>query len=168
MKKHLSIKPTYHFHSYQDITPEWLENEKIKFILSDLDSTLSRHNQFHNEKEKQAFREWYEKIEQVGTGLIIVSNNTQEQVDKFTHEYKIVGFGKCQKPHIEKIEKNLIHKGLNIETSLFIGDQLFTDILCANRLGMRSGYITPIIDIERKEPLRIRVKRMFEKIIIKF
>ena len=47
---------------------------------------------------------------------------------------------------------------------IMIGDQLFTDILGGNRFGVKTILVTPI---EKKESIHTRIKRPFEKIILK-
>lgn len=148
------------FASYKEITPEWLQKQNVKFILSDLDATLTKHNCLHNEEEAAQFRVWYNSIEKAGVGLIVVSNNKQEHVDCFVSQYKLVGIGNCKKPSIQKIQHELFQKGLSPSHSLFIGDQLFTDWLCAKQLGVSFAYIQPI---SSEEPFFIRLKRKIEK-----
>lgn len=160
MKVGIDMHQVSFFSSYLDIQPAWLVENNIKFILSDLDSTLAKHNTPHNEEEERQFKEWYDSIERVGVGLIIVSNNSQEYVDGFVLKHKLVGIGKCNKPGTKKIQETLVTKGLNLDTVLFIGDQLFTDWWCAKRLDVKFGYISPI---PSQEPIHIRVKRLIEK-----
>ena len=46
-----------------------------------------------------------------------------------------------------------------------IGDQLFTDILGANRVGL---YSVLVEKIDKKEIIQIKLKRPFEKIVLLF
>lgn len=154
------LKPNFYFDHYEAITPQWLSENKIKFIISDLDSTLAP----HNETECERFREWYESIESVGTGLIIISNNNETRVSKFVADHKIVGIWGCKKPSTKKIESELFCKGLVPETTLLLGDQLFTDIWCGKRLGVKTALVKPI---KGQEPINIKLKRKIENLIIK-
>lgn len=145
---------------YTSLTPEWLTAHKIKFILSDLDGTLAP----HNEQEEETFAAWYKSIEQVGVGLIIVSNNDHKRVDDFVVRHKIVGVGRCKKPNTKTIEEAFFYKGLHPDTTLFMGDQLFTDIWCANKLQVRSVLVDWI---PGEEDLLLKIKRVAERYLLK-
>ena len=50
----------------------------------------------------------------------------------------------AHKPGRGKIEKNIGGKGIKPEKAVIIGDQLYTDVLSAVRLGAFSVLLTPI------------------------
>jgi predicted HAD superfamily phosphohydrolase YqeG len=47
---------------------------------------------------------------------------------------------------------------------LFVGDQLFTDVWGAKRLGIRNVLVNPI---DKKEEIQIVLKRYLERIVLK-
>ena len=49
------------------------------------------------------------------------------------------------------------------EETIFIGDQLFTDILGAKRAGIYAILVKPI---DKKEEIQIVIKRFFENIVL--
>lgn len=153
-------KPNYIFQHYTDITPAWCVKEKVKFILSDLDGTLAGWNESADER----FVSWYKSIEEVGVGLIIVSNNNEKRVQEFVDVCKIVGYARCNKPSTSKIQRELFDKGLQQETTIFLGDQLFTDVWCGKKLGVRTALVSPLGDYE---PIQTSSKRWIEKIVKK-
>ena len=51
------------------------------------------------------------------------------------------------------------------ENTLFIGDQIFTDVYGAKRAGIRSILVKPI---HPKEEIQIVLKRYLEKIVLFF
>jgi HAD superfamily phosphatase (TIGR01668 family) len=157
MKK---LKPTYFFDHFSNIQGKWLQEQNIKTIISDLDSTLAPDGKDADE----SFQLWLNMLEQHEIALIIVSNNHQKRVDSFLTKYKLVGYAKCGKPSIAKIDKELFQKGLEPSTTLFLGDQLFTDMWCGNNLGIQTALVKPI---PGHEPWTIRMKRTVEKFIIK-
>ena len=55
--------------------------------------------------------------------------------------------------------------GTNRENTIFIGDQIFTDIYGANRTGLLSYLVQPI---GKKEEIQIVLKRYLEKIVLHF
>lgn len=152
------LRPDFRFKHFSEITVEFLKEKNIRTILSDLDATLAPQDELGDEKCDQ----WIKNLLDNEISLIIVSNNSQERVDEFTKKFNLVGYGKCGKPSTEKINKNLVDKGLNIETTMFLGDQIFTDLLCGQKLGVK----TALVDyIEGKEHLGLVLKRKAEKII---
>lgn len=155
------LKPDYEFEHFADLSMELLKELKIKAIFSDLDSTLAAHDQLGDE----AFTKWHEKLESNQVKLIVVSNNSQGRVDRFTKPYQIIGYGKCNKPTTSKIEKIMKEMGVTNENSLFLGDQLFTDVLCGKRLKMKTVLVKPLG--EEHEPWTVRWKRGIEKTIKK-
>jgi predicted HAD superfamily phosphohydrolase YqeG len=55
--------------------------------------------------------------------------------------------------------------GTNEENTLFVGDQLFTDVWGANLTGIYSVLVKPI---DPKEEIQIVLKRYLEKIVLFF
>ena len=53
--------------------------------------------------------------------------------------------------------------GTDIPSTVFIGDQLFTDLWGAKRTGMRNILVEPI---DPKEEIQIVLKRILEKIVL--
>jgi len=55
--------------------------------------------------------------------------------------------------------------GTDLDRTIFIGDQLFTDIYGAKRAGIRTILVKPI---HPKEEIQIVLKRYLEKIVLHF
>ena len=55
--------------------------------------------------------------------------------------------------------------GTNKKNTFFVGDQLFTDVYGANRVGLYSFLVKPI---HPKEEIQIVLKRYLEKIVLHF
>ena len=55
--------------------------------------------------------------------------------------------------------------GIDLDRTIFIGDQLFTDIYGAKRAGIRTILVKPI---HPKEEIQIVLKRYLEKIVLHF
>lgn len=154
------LKPTFYYAHYTNLTSQWLKEHKVKFILADLDGTLAP----QDEEAGEEFETWLQEIQQAGIGLIIVSNNSQQRVDEFVAKHKIVGLGVCKKPSTKQIEEKFFYQGLRPETTLFLGDQLFTDVWCGNQLGLK----TVLVDsIPGKEDTFRKIKRTLETYLLK-
>ena len=55
--------------------------------------------------------------------------------------------------------------GTDVTNTIFIGDQLFTDVWGAKRTGIRNILVKPI---HPKEEIQIVLKRKLEKIVLYF
>ncbi len=55
--------------------------------------------------------------------------------------------------------------GTDRETTIFVGDQLFTDVYGANRVGLYSFLVKPI---HPKEEIQIVLKRYLEAVVLFF
>ena len=53
--------------------------------------------------------------------------------------------------------------GTDLSDTIFVGDQLFTDVYGAKRAGMRNILVKPI---HPKEEIQIVLKRILEKIVL--
>ncbi len=155
------FKPDYELEHFTDVSLQFLKKHNIQVIFSDLDSTLTAHDQLGDAE----FTKWYEKLTANKIKLIVVSNNSQGRVDRFTKPYNIKGYGRCKKPLINNIRKIMEEVGARSSNSLFLGDQLFTDVLCGKRLHMKTVLVLPL-GIEH-EPWTVRWKRGLEASIKK-
>ena len=155
------FKPDFELSTYTEINEEWLIKNNVKTIFSDLDSTLATHDQPGGEDLKQ----WIEMLKRNDVELVIASNNSQGRVDRFCNPYNIKGIGKCKKPLPNVIRKHMDDLGADIKTSIFLGDQLFTDVWCGKLLHIRTALVQPIG--QEHEPIQIVFKRKIEKWIKK-
>jgi predicted HAD superfamily phosphohydrolase YqeG len=55
--------------------------------------------------------------------------------------------------------------GTHIDNTVFVGDQLFTDVYGANRVGMMTYLVKPI---HPKEEIQIVFKRKLERIVLHY
>ncbi|RXJ00718.1 YqeG family HAD IIIA-type phosphatase [Anaerobacillus alkaliphilus] len=155
------FKPSYEFEHFTDVSLQFLKDNNVHAIFSDLDSTLAAHDQLGDDQ----FTRWHERLEANQIKLIVVSNNSQGRVDRFTKPYNIPGYGRCNKPAPSKIRSIMKEIGVKETDSIFLGDQLFTDVLCGKLLKMKTVLVKPL-GIEH-EPWTVRWKRGLEASIKK-
>ena len=55
--------------------------------------------------------------------------------------------------------------GTDLSNTIFVGDQLFTDVFGAKRIGMRNILVRPI---DPKEEIQIVLKRYLENVVLYF
>ena len=72
---------------------------------------------------------------------------------------------KADKPSVKGYRKAMEAMGTDSRTTLFVGDQLFTDIYGANRAGLYSILVKPI---DPREEIQIVIKRRLEAVVLYF
>lgn len=154
--------PDLYINSIFDIKPEFLKAKGIKGVIVDLDNTLVPWNEVSINK---ALGEWFQKFKDVGIRLCIVSNNKKDRVTTFGEKIGIPAIHKARKPRKKSFLKGMrILKTKPCNTAV-IGDQVFTDILGGNRLGL---FTILVIPISKKEFLWTRLMRSIEKAVLNF
>ena len=156
-----NLKPTYMFNSVQDISADFLRNENITAILLDIDNTIITGSC----KMTKKVDKWLKEVKKSGIQICILSNTWNfNKVKKLMLKYDINGLPHAQKPKLKGFNMAynvlVVHK----ENMAMIGDQVFTDVLGANRFGIRSIYVKPITKFEW---LGTAIKRPLEYIVLK-
>ena len=154
------LKPDFYFEHYTKLTTNWLKQQNIHTVISDLDGTVAEDDKDGDER----FSRWLKEMNEAGINIIIASNNKNDRVAKFIRTHRLVGYGECRKPFGTKLHRELLYKGLEQETCMFLGDQIFTDIWCGKRLGIKTCLVTPI---PCEQPFRTKCKRGIEKILLR-
>ena len=72
---------------------------------------------------------------------------------------------KAGKPAVGNYRKSMERLGVDKDHTLFVGDQLFTDVWGAKKAGIRTFLVKPI---HPKEEIQIVLKRYLEKIVLFF
>lgn len=149
------LKPYINLKRITDVKLDLLQDLSIKLILIDIDNTLVEHGLDEVNEEVQ---KWLCNIKKQDIKLILVSNNSEERVQRFACKINVDYVAKANKPLPFKVGNRL--KGYNRSQILFIGDQIFTDVVFANLIGIKSILLDPI---NKNEPKNIRFKRLLEK-----
>ena len=130
------------YKSIYDIDFSKLYEDGYRFIISDLDNTLASY------KENLPNNLLLNKIEQIkklGFQFYLVSNNNSTRISTFNEVLKTDGFlSKANKPKTNKLETYLIENEIDKTKTIGLGDQLVTDILGFNRLGVYSILVKTI------------------------
>ncbi len=145
------------FDSYKDITPDILKEYNIQGILVDLDDTLVIHNYPVPDKSVQ---EWLMQMEHAGIPVCIISNNQKKRMMSFIKDLNVGYFYNSFKPRTHVIEYALGVMNIKRENAVLIGDQLFTDVLAANRAKIKSFLVKPV---GTKSTIFIKIKRYIER-----
>ena len=158
MKK---LLPDMIFQSVKEISAEFLIKEGKKGIIFDIDDTLLSHTIKTVPKET---KEYINSLRDNKIKIALVSNGSHERVRSISEQLGLFAKAKAGKPKKAALENCIKNLNLAKEQIVFVGDQIFTDILCAKR-NQISGYLVKPID--RYENPFFYIKRLFEKPVLK-
>ena len=156
-----NLYPNRYYDKKEDIPVEQYYEEGYRGILFDIDNTLVP----HDEPVDEAARVFVKKLKELGFGICLISNNDEERVRTFADPLGVAYVYKAWKPKREGYERGMEILGTDRSNTLFVGDQIFTDVYGANRAGIRTILVKPI---HPKEEIQIVLKRYLEKIVLFF
>lgn len=138
-----------------------LYNEGYRGIIFDIDNTLVPHGAPQNEKSLSLLR----YLKEIGFEVLFLSNNKEPRVKSFNTPVNCKYIYKGGKPSSKGYIKAMQMMGTDINNTIFVGDQIFTDIWGAKRIGM---FAILVKQIDSREEIQIVLKRFLEKIILLF
>lgn len=153
--------PDEYLDSTYSIDFERLYREGIRGIIFDIDNTLVPHGAPADERAEALFQ----RLKKMGFSCCLLSNNQFERVSSFNKNIQVYFIEDAHKPGRKNYLKAMELMGTNLENTIFIGDQLFTDVYGAKRTGIRNILVKPI---HPKEEIQIVLKRKLEKIVLYF
>ena len=136
------FKPTWMVESIYTITPAQLEKNNIKAVVTDLDNTLIAWN--HPEATEESIL-WIKEMKQAGIPVVLLSNNSEERVKVVADILELDYIPRGLKPSRRGLRKAQDILGLPKEEIVMVGDQVMTDVLSANRFGVKSVLVKPIL-----------------------
>lgn len=136
-----SLIPRRVFDRYGDVTAQYLKEQGITLLLSDLDFTLAPKS---TRCPDRALRDWITGLESAGIALMIVSNNRSgARVTEFCAELGVPYQGHAGKPSPRGLEAAMARTGTDRTHTAMLGDKLLTDVLAANRAGVLALMVEP-------------------------
>jgi HAD superfamily phosphatase (TIGR01668 family) len=152
--------PKQYAQSTQQIDLNNLKKKGIKGIIMDLDNTLVPWND--NAVVPEVIK-WIEEVKKSGFQACIVSNNKARRREEITKVFDVPTFWKAVKPRRRTFRKAIKMMGLKPSQVAVIGDQVFTDILGGNRLGLYTILVHPI---NKREYIGTMCVRKIEKVVL--
>ena len=143
------------------ISFEKLYKEGYRGVIFDIDNTLVPHGAPADERAKKLFA----SLEKIGFQSCLLSNNQEPRVKMFNQDIQTNYIYNAHKPSTKNYVKAMEKMGTDKENTLFVGDQLFTDVWGAKRAGIRNILVKPI---HPKEEIQIVLKRYLERIVLFF
>lgn len=148
-------------HSTYDIDFESLYQKGYRGLIFDIDNTLVPHGAPADERAIALFA----RLKAIGFSCCLLSNNQIGRVKSFNDQVGVQFIENAHKPAVRNYKKAMELMHTDEHTTVFVGDQLFTDIYGANRAGIPTILVEPI---HPKEEIQIVLKRYLEKIVLHF
>lgn len=130
-------------------------------VIFDIDNTLVPHGEPADERAEALF----ETLKEIGFDCCLLSNNKYERVSSFNKNIQVHFIERANKPFKDNYFKAMKLMNTELSTTVFVGDQIFTDVYGAKRIGMHNILVKPI---HPKEEIQIVLKRKLEKIVLYF
>ena len=152
--------PDHEADSAYGIDYKTLYRKGYRGIIFDIDNTLVPHGA---PATPQAI-EFFGRLRELGFQTLLLSNNKEPRVKSFADAVGSSYIYKAGKPGRDGYLRAMAQMHTTKDTTLFVGDQLFTDVCGANLAGIRSALVEPI---EPEHTLRFRLKRRLERPILR-
>ena len=145
----------------QDIDLAEMKRLGIGGIIFDLDNTLIPWDSAQILPEVMT---WLQGLLADGLKVGLVSNNRHRRVREIAGRFAIPYVSRAYKPAKTGFRQVAAAMGLPPEAVAVVGDQLFTDVLGGNRLGMFTVWVKPL---SAREFIGTKVTRQLEKITVR-
>ena len=133
----------------------------ITNLIFDIDNTLAP---FDTPEPTTQCRSLLMGLKEQGFSVALLSNNKAARVETFNSTLGLVCVWKAKKPKKTGVMRALELLGdAKPQTTALIGDQLFTDIWCARRVGLRAILVRPQ---SPRDEFLVKIKRYAEKPIL--
>lgn len=146
--------------SIWDLDISFYKSNNIEGVIFDIDNTLVTSDK---EVPNEEVLKYFEFLRNNGIKSSIVSNNNMQRVDLFCQNLGIPYSGRAYKPLKKHLKKMCMSMGVSPNRVCLVGDQLFTDIYGANRMGFFSVLVTAL---GANETRFVAFKRIFEGYIL--
>ena len=133
----------------------------FRAVIFDIDNTLVPHGEPADARARGLFR----RLHGLGFATCLISNNQLPRVKPFADAVESAFVEDAHKPSVRNYLRACEIMGVEKEKTLFVGDQLFTDVWGAKRAGIRNILVKPI---HPKEEIQIVLKRRLEWIVLFF
>ena len=153
--------PKEYLDSVYGIDFEGFYRKGYRGIIFDIDNTLVPHGAPADERAKELFG----RLKGLGFSCCLLSNNQRPRVEMFNEKIQVHFIENAHKPSVKNYRRAMELMHTDLKSTLFVGDQLFTDVYGANRAGIYSILVKPI---HPKEEIQIVLKRYLERVVLYF
>lgn len=153
------LYPKVYLDSTYDIDFEQYYQDGYRAIIFDIDNTLVPHGAPADQRAIALFK----RLHALGYQTMMLSNNKEPRVKMFCDAVDAEYIYKAGKPNPANYREAMKRMHTDEKNTLFVGDQIFTDVWGANKAGIYSILVKPI---HPKEEIQIVLKRYLEKVVL--
>lgn len=155
--------PDMYQKSIYHIDYDKLQTDGIKCLLFDLDNTCIP---YEDKNPNKKLEELIETLKDMDLKVIIFSNATKKRIKPFKDKLNIDALARAGKPRKKNFLKIIKLFKYDLSEVAIIGDQLYTDILGGNLIGIKTILVNPMSNKDMfltKIIFRSLEKRKFKK-----
>ena len=153
------LYPKVYLDSTYEIDFEQYYQDGYRAIIFDIDNTLVPHGAPADQRAIALFK----RLHALGYQTMKLSNNKEPRVKMFCDAVDAEYIYKAGKPNPANYREAMKRMHTDEKNTLFVGDQIFTDVWGANKAGIYSILVKPI---HPKEEIQIVLKRYLEKVVL--
>ena len=158
-----NLTPSRVVENVKELDPVKLKAQGIAAIITDLDNTLVPWQHY---EIMPGVIEWLARLEVAGIKICIASNTIHtERLKQLADTMKIPFVDRVQKPRTGGFRRAMKLMGSDTGNTAVFGDQLFTDILAGNRLGLHTILLRP--PLSKEEFVSTQMVRYVENGVIR-
>lgn len=158
------VTPTCVVRRVSDAAPAFLQSLGVDAVITDLDNTLVPWRRY--EISQEVF-DWIDELKASGIKIVIASNTMHPaRLQKLAAQMDVPCVLGVRKPWPAGYRKSMAAIGASAERTAMLGDQIFTDILGANALKLRTILLRPALS--RREFIWTVFVRQFEKLLVSY
>jgi uncharacterized protein len=137
------LRPEWIYESIIDIDYGALYDDGIRNIFFDIDNTIIP---YMEEDVSIQYLNLFNKIKSVGFDhVILLSNNSSvRRINKAADQLKLPGVAFACKPFTYTARRLMVDHNMKAEQTVTVGDQILTDILLGNYLGIHTIFVDPM------------------------
>ena len=148
--------PDMYQKSIYHIDYDKLKEDGIKCLLIDLDNTCVP---YKDKEPNKKLIDLFEMLKDMDFKVIIFSNASKKRLYPFKNTLNVDCSARSKKPFTGKMKKVLKMFNYDLSEVVMIGDQLCTDILCGNRVGVKTILVNPM---SKDDLIFTKIFRYFE------
>lgn len=148
-----------------------LYSKGIRCLLFDLDNTIIASKE---KKLPEKAKDLFVSLKQKGFKVIILSNSPKTRVRQFGQYFDVPCYHLAFKPLKYKFKKVLSDNHFLSKEAAIIGDQIMTDVLGGNKMGMTTILVNPVSEsdvvftkfnrfLERRKLKQLESQNLFSK-----
>ena len=136
-----SLLPSVIAPALTDVDGALLERLGVKLLMLDFDNTIVPYT---TSVPTEKMERWLEWVKTSGVQVCVVSNSRKPRVREFCARYGIDCITHARKPFSRGIQECLERCGIPAQQAALVGDQIYTDVLGANSMGVTSILVGAI------------------------